>query len=39
MVTCIPVGGGAGEVAVGGKLRVWVNTWAMGGAGKENNMQ
>ena len=38
MVTYIPVGGGAGEMAVGGKLRVWVVTWVsvvmwvMGGA-------
>ena len=32
MVTYIPVGGGAGEMAVGGKLKAWVVTWVMGGA-------
>ena len=40
MVTYIPVGGGAGEMAVGGKngqLKAWVVTWVMGGA--INNMQ
>ena len=32
MVTYIPVGGGAGEMAVGGKLKAWVVTWVRGGA-------
>ena len=32
MVTYIPIGGGAGDMAVGGKLKVWVLTWVMGGA-------
>ena len=32
MVTCILVGGGAGEMAVGGKLGVWAVTWAIAGA-------
>ena len=32
MVNYIPVGGGAGEMAVGGKLRVWVVTRVVGGA-------
>ena len=36
MVTYIPVGGEAGEMAVGGKngqeAKVWVVTWVMGGA-------
>ena len=31
-MTYILVGGGAGEIAVGGKLRVWVVMWGMGGA-------
>ena len=35
MVTYIPVGGGAGEMAMGGKmvgkLKAWVATWVMGG--------
>ena len=35
-MTYIPVGGGAGEMAVGGKngqeVEVWVVTWVMGGA-------
>ena len=32
MVTYIPVGGGAGEMAVGRKLKAWVVMWVMGGA-------
>ena len=32
MVTDIPVEGEAGEMAVGGKLRVWAVKWVMGGA-------
>ena len=38
MVTYIPVGGGAGEMAVHGqekmgrKLKAWLVTWVMGGA-------
>ena len=35
-LTYIPVGGGAGEMAMGGekggKLKAWVVTWVMGGA-------
>ena len=36
-MTYIPVGGGADEMAMGGKLKAWVATWVMGGA--INNMQ
>ena len=32
MVTYILVGGGAGEMVVGGKLKAWVVMWVMGGA-------
>ena len=35
IVTYILVGGGAREMAVGGKLKAWVATWVMGGAGNK----